>query len=307
MPSRCLSVSGEKTKKKKQPPDSEGEWTAEVLAFGRLKSLDQVGRHDYPSSLPEIRISYFIHIYYLSSWAPASVENLSFVGFLNFVGRSSSFVFMSQQSLWYSSSTMTLYFFRQRAIMTRKSLSWIKVIFLKSKLVASELGKLLVFATLRFLDWTDFCWIAQLLHHHHQSHCLELTTSVEIEFSDGLVGTLILSMRVRGAATTSSFWKNVNRSTSSDNVLIINLSGQWAKRQAHSKHEPVWGDTQKVTRQESIFLLPATLPSSTSPSSTIVAVLLGRGYDQSWCLCTREEFRLRPNGSSTSLPSAMPK
>ncbi len=178
----------------------------------------------------------FIHIYYLPSWAPASVENLSFVGFLNFV---------NQQRLWYSSSTMTLYFFRQRAIMTRYSLSWIKVIFLKSKLVASELGKLLVF-------WTDFCWIAQLLHHHHQSHCLELTTPVEIEFSDGLVGTLILSMRVRGAATTSRFWKNVNRSTSSDNVLIINLPGQWAKRQAHSKNEIVWGDTQKVTRQQSI-------------------------------------------------------
>ena len=64
MPSRCLSVSGEKTKKK-QPPDSEGEWTAEVLAFGRLKSLDQVGRHDYPSSLPEIESLIFIHIHIL--------------------------------------------------------------------------------------------------------------------------------------------------------------------------------------------------------------------------------------------------
>ena len=32
----------------------------------------------------------------------------------------------------------------------------------------------------------------------------------------------------------------------------------------------MWGDTQKATRQQSIFLLPATLPSSTPPSSTIV-------------------------------------
>ena len=64
--------------KKKTPPDSEGEWTAEVLAFGRLKSLDQVGRHDYPSSLPEIRISYF-HTYTLliflnNPWPGTSVQ-----------------------------------------------------------------------------------------------------------------------------------------------------------------------------------------------------------------------------------------